>query len=307
MTSVLQIAQKTDTIIKACQGAGTREKAIIDVVIGSTYGDLALISKTYTAFTGKSLQQLIKAETSKGFEQSLVQLFDSRYTVAAKRINDNLKDERQLAEAIIILGEDEIQPVSEAYFTLFGKDLFQDIHKTVSASKDYGLLFRAWMNQMRYTRNNAKSEAKELFEAAKGAGTKEAVFLRILCTSTTEEYKQITASYQTQFGKSLAQTIKAEFSGVSEYAFLLAHNFAQGLEQGVAFVVSRAKLNNKNSLYVICATSIGIDKKKLNSEFAQYGELRAHVKKIASGDYERLLLNLLTENVGGNLFKKCCG
>nr|AMP46309.1 annexin 6 [Spironucleus barkhanus] len=307
MLSNQQIAQKTDAIIKACQGLGTREKAIIDVVTSSTYKDLARVAKAYTAFTGKSLEKLIKAETSKGFEKGLVQLFNDRYVVCAERINDNLKDERQLAEAIITLTEEDIPIITEAYFNLFAKDIFEDIHKTVSATKDYGLLFRAWMNQMRYARNTIKEDAKLLFEAAKGAGTKEEVFIRILCTSTPDEYKQIVQSFQQQFGKSLAQTIKAEFTGVSEYAFLLAHNFAQGREQGVAFVISRAKLNNKNSLYVICSTSVGIDKKKLSSVFSEYGEIRAYVKKIATGDYERLLLALLTENVAGGLFRRCCG
>ena len=56
-------------------------------------------------------------------------------------------------------------------------------------------------------------------------GTDEQVFLEILCTTTSEEYSQIILCFKDSYGKELREVIRKEFSGKSEYAYLIAHDY----------------------------------------------------------------------------------
>ena len=85
--------------------------------------------------------------------------------------------------------------------------------------------------------------------------------------------------------------IESEFSGKSEYCFLLAHDFLLDPAKAVAYTVYKSmKGAGTRDKSLINATVLFRDRYVISSVYAKFGNLAADIKGDTSGNYEKSLL-----------------
>nr|AMP46305.1 annexin 2 [Spironucleus barkhanus] len=242
--SKAQWVQHALTINKACKGAGTDEKAIIDVIASCTPDDCAGVARAYYCCFGKDVVKLLQKETSGTFDKFLTACFTKRYTLWVSLLKEAVKglgtDEKALCELLIMGDADDMEILQKEYFRLYKKEMVEEIGDDISNKAAWAKLIKGWMYQTRYARNQISQDVDILKQAIKGAGTDEQSIIRILTTSTPAEFGQIAAAYEQNTGKPLRDHLKKEFSGKSEYAFLLAHDYLLSASKAAAYAIHNA-------------------------------------------------------------------
>lgn len=114
------------------------------------------------------------------------------------------------------------------------------ISKDISNNADWARLLRAWIAGQNTNEIDPAQGAEQLYNAAKGAGTDEDVFIRIMCTTKPDCYRAIAAAFENKYKKSLEKCIKQEFVGKSETTFLMAHYYLMNPAQAVAFALKQS-------------------------------------------------------------------
>ncbi|CAL5971432.1 Annexin_2 [Hexamita inflata] len=281
----------------ACKGAGTDEQRILNVITQCTMEDLFQVNRAFYASYGKSIVRLLEKETSGSFEKLLTGSFEGRYQYWARKIREAVEgcgtDERALIELVLMADPQDVQAIRTEYFRLYLKELVEDISDDISKNADWARLLRGWICQNRYPRGTPEQDADALYTAAKGAGTDENVFIRIFCSSTHEEFNQICQIYAQKYKKTLRETVIKEFTGKSEKAFLLAHDYLQTPINGCAYVIRDAiKGAGTRDRSIINISVLFRDRysQGINQVYAQYGSLAKDIKGDTSGWYEKTLL-----------------
>ncbi|CAL5971380.1 Annexin_2 [Hexamita inflata] len=286
-----------EEIYLACKGLGTNEQRILDVIKKCTMEDLLIVNRTYFASYGKSLIRLLQKETSGNFEKLLCGSFEGRYQYWARKIKEAVEgcgtDERPLIELVLMADTEDTETLCSEYFRITLKDILDDISDDIAKNADWARLLRAWICQMRYPRGTPQQDADELFAAAKGNGTDENVFIRILCSSTHQEFNQICAAYQEKYKKTLRETIIKEFAGRSEKAYLLAHDSLQSPVNGCCYIIRDSiKGIGTRDKSLVNVSVLFRDRyyQGINEMYKQYGSLAKDIKGDTSGWYEKTLL-----------------
>ncbi|CAL5991008.1 Annexin_2 [Hexamita inflata] len=286
-------------IFQACKGLGTDEQRILNVVSQCTMEDLYKVNCAFYACYGKSLIRLLEKETSGNFEKLLTGNFEGRYKYWARKLREAVEgcgtDERALIELVIMGDAEDWVAIRAEYFKLYTRNVIDDIQDDIAKNADWARLLRGWIFQMRYPRGQPERDADELYIAAKGAGTDEDTFIRIFCTSTHEEFNQICQIYAQKYKKTLRETVIKEFSGKSEKAFLLAHDYLQSPVNGCCYIIRDSiKGAGTRDRSLINATILFRDRyaQGINQMYQQYGSLAKDIKGDTSGWYEKTLLQL---------------
>ncbi|KAI4550110.1 hypothetical protein MJT46_018836 [Ovis ammon polii x Ovis aries] len=100
------------------------------------------------------------------------------------------------------------QQISKSFKAQFGKDLIETLKSELSG-KFERLIIALMYPPYRY-------EAKELYDAMKGIGTKEGVIIEILASRTKNQLQEIMKAYEEDYGSNLEEDIKADTSGYLE-------------------------------------------------------------------------------------------
>ncbi|CAL5990906.1 Annexin_2 [Hexamita inflata] len=286
-------------IYLACKGIGTDEQRIINVITQCTLEDLSQVSRTFYASYGQSLTRLLRKDTSGNFQKLVCGSFEGRYQYWARKIRESIKgqgtDERVLIELILMANTEDIAVISEEYFRVARTDMLDDISDDIAKNADWARLLRGWICQMRYARGTQEQDAEDLHTAAKGFGTDENVFIRILCSSTKEEFSQICDIYARKYKKTLRQTIVKEFSGNSEKAFLLAHDSLLSSVNGCCYIIRdsiKGIGTRDRSLVNISVLFRDRHNQLINEVYMQYGSLAKDIKGDTSGWYKKTLLQM---------------
>lgn len=236
-----------DGIIKACKGAGTDEKALVDITKKANYAVREAICTQYAQQTGNALVDTLRKELSGNMEKLMMAMYTPRYQFWAQEINEAIKgagtDEKKLIDLVIACNDQEMDLLDKAYTAQYKKSL----HSAVSGdagSTDWGKLLKAWIKNDNQCNGSPDQLADMLSKAAKGAGTDEAVFINVMTNCNHQTYAAVDQTYQKKFGKSLRSVIEKEFTGKSEYAFLAAHDF---LLNPVSFVANMLKRSMKGA------------------------------------------------------------
>ncbi|CAL5990960.1 Annexin_2 [Hexamita inflata] len=284
-------------IYLACKGMGTDEQRILNVITQCTMEDLFQVNRTFYASYGKSLIRLLEKETSGHFEKLLCGSFEGRYQYWARKIREAVEgcgtDERALIELVLMADAQDMVAIRAEYFRLYLKDVIEDISDDIAKNADWARLVRGWICQMRYPRGTPEQDADALYIAAKGAGTDENVFIRIFCSSTHEEFNQICAIYAQKYKKTLRETVIKEFTGKSEKAFLLAHDYLQSPVNGCAYIIRdsiKGAGTRDRSLINVSVLFRDRFSQGINEMYKQYGSLAKDIKGDTSGWYEKTLL-----------------
>ena len=217
-----------EALRKAMRGLGTDEKVIINVIKNHTWEGRFQISQQFTGSYGIDLQSQLKKELSGKIEKLVCAAFKNRYQFWAEKVHDTIigagTDEKYLIQIVFIMSDRDQQQVAQFYRAMYNRDMFQAIQSDVH-NNDWGRLVKAWLRGQNTVAVDPSIAADQLWSAAKGAGTDEDVFIRILCNTSIPNFQQICACFQQKYGKTLRQIIIREFSGKSEKAFLMAHDF----------------------------------------------------------------------------------
>ncbi|CAL5988504.1 Annexin_1 [Hexamita inflata] len=187
----------------------------------------------------------------------------------------------------------EMVAIRAEYFRLYLKDVIDDISDDIAKNADWARLLRGWICQLRYPRGTPEQDADALYIAAKGAGTDENVFIRIFCSTTHEEFNLICAAYMQKYKKTLRETVIKEFSGKSEKAFLLAHDFLQSPINGCCYIIRdsiKGMGTRDRSLINVSVLFRDRYSQGINEMYKQYGSLAKDIKGDTSGWYEKTLL-----------------
>uniref|UniRef100_A0AC11CU79 Uncharacterized protein n=1 Tax=Ovis aries TaxID=9940 RepID=A0AC11CU79_SHEEP len=100
------------------------------------------------------------------------------------------------------------QQIAKSFKAQFGKDLIETLKSELSG-KFERLIIALMYPPYRY-------EAKELYDAMKGIGTKEGVIIEILASRTKNQLQEIMKAYEEDYGSNLEEDIKADTSGYLE-------------------------------------------------------------------------------------------
>lgn len=92
----------------------------------------------------------------------------------------------------------------------------------------------------------------------------------------------------------MRDVIKSEFSGKSEFAFLLAHDYLLSPAEGIASLINRsvkgAGTDEKSLNFLTVLYSDYMRGPQIIHAYSKFGDIKKHLKGDLSGDYERVVL-----------------
>ncbi|GJQ75979.1 hypothetical protein Trydic_g18033 [Trypoxylus dichotomus] len=293
---------------KAMKGFGTDEKAIIQVLGNRTNEQRLQIVVQFKTLFGKDLIEDIQSESSGNFKKLLVALLTPLPILYAKHIRKALEgfgtDEEVLIEVFCTKTNHEIRTIRGAYESEFGRNLEDDLSSDTSGTFKRVMvsLCNAGRDESMLTDLDAAAEdAQKLLDAGENQwGTDESTFNMILCQRNYAQLQLIFDEYERLSGLDIEDTIKSEFSGNSENAFLAIVRSVRNTPRFFARCYHDAisGLGTKDrKLIRITATRCEIDMGDIKNEYAEkYGESLADaISGDCSGYYKKLLLSLIGE------------
>ncbi|NXU95783.1 ANXA8 protein, partial [Cettia cetti] len=117
-------------------------------------------------------------------------------------------DEQAIIDVLTKRSNLQRQEIAKSFKAQFGKDLIENLKSELSGN------FERLIVALMYS--PFKYDAKELYDAMKGVGTRESVIIEILASRTKAQIKEIIKAYKEQYGSDLEQDIKSETSGYLE-------------------------------------------------------------------------------------------
>ena len=291
------IMNSAQILRRAMKGLGTDEMAIIRVIASHNWKERAAIAESFCAQYGMTLDRELSKELSFNVKKLIKGAFTDRYVYWAQKIDDAIRgagtDDKSLIQLVIMMNDEDTRILNQVYRQMFNRDMFTAIQRDIS-NNDWGRLLKAWIKGENTCNVDPQLAADQLYAAAKGAGTDEDVFIRIMCTSSPQVYRQICQCYQQKFGIPLSKTIKREFSLRSEFAFLLAHDFLLDPALACARLINKAvKGMGTDDESLINVTVLYSDYYKgdaIRRAYTEYGDVTKALKGDLSGYYEKCVL-----------------
>ncbi|KAM7047912.1 annexin A8-like isoform 1-T2 [Acridotheres tristis] len=117
-------------------------------------------------------------------------------------------DEQAIIDVLTKRSNLQRQEIAKSFKAQFGKDLIENLKSELSGN------FERLIVALMYS--PFKYDAKELYDAMKGVGTRESVIIEILASRTKAQIKEIIKAYKEEYGSDLEQDIKSETSGYLE-------------------------------------------------------------------------------------------
>ncbi|XP_022906646.2 annexin B9-like [Onthophagus taurus] len=297
-----------EVLRKAMKGFGTDEKAIINVLARRTNDQRMEIAVQFKTMYGKDLVKDLRSETSGNFKKLLTSMMTPIPILYAQHIRDAITgigtDEEVLIEVMCTKSNEEIRCIRSAYETEYGNCLEDDLRSDTSGTFKrimVSLSAAGRDESMHVDHEAAVQDANRLLEAGENQwGTDESTFNMILCQRNYAQLRVIFSEYEKISGIDIEDTIKSEFSGDAENAFLaivrsirnIPHFYAKTLHDAISGIGTK-----DNKLMRVVATRCEIDMEDIKGIYeAKYGESLAEaIKGDTSGDYKKCLLALIGE------------
>jgi len=292
-----------ETIHKAVEGMGTDEKAINQVLGHRTKEQIQEIAKAYEHHYKTSLLKDIKGDTSGSYKRLLVALINTPVQNKKELILKATKGlgttEKYLIDALAPSSNHEII------------ELYQNDPKIIHAiiddvsSGNFAKVVETVLKGARDERESipddeALTAAERLYKAGEGKlGTDEKVFNEIITKYNPHALKQISHEYQKKHKHTLEQAIKGETSGNYEDLLLALlktrhEYFADRLYDAIAglgtddtFLIYAFGVLSKHDLKKVAHI--------FNEKHPKRGGLAKAVKEDTSGDYQDLLMAILSD------------
>ncbi|CAF4598629.1 unnamed protein product, partial [Rotaria socialis] len=225
--------------VQAMKGAGTNEKALIDIIVNRSNAQRQQIKHQYKSMYGTDLVKQISGETSGNFKETISALFDTPANFDAWSIHQALTASKEgtLREILLTRTNSEIRGIVESYKRTFNKDLEKEIYVKFCLLEQI-VKFEELLNRI-----NEDLE-KEISKHVRG----------------------------TDFKRILISAVQANRDELSP------QQIQQARQMGIESVIDRNRARqDADALYKAGAGKIGTDEKTFNAIFAQrnYYQLRA--------------------------------
>lgn len=220
---------------------------------------------------------------------------------AVKKAMDGLgTDDGKLIEILTTRNPDQVQAISGAYESKFGKPMWKAIEGDTSGSFENALVALCMAP--------AAFDARELHKAMSGLGTRESSIIDILTTRTNAELTEIKQAYEQAYGKPLAKAIKGDTSGDFENGLLmlLECNRDETTTVNAALARSQAEslykagehaFGTQSGVFLnVLAKNSYAQNRAVSDAYAQFVSqmtLERAIEKEEAGDIEKLLLSLV--------------
>ncbi|KAM4748415.1 annexin A6 [Rhinophrynus dorsalis] len=214
---------------KAIAGAGTDEKALIEILATRTNKEIHAINAAYQEAFHKSLEDAISSDTSGHFKRILVSLALGNREEGGEDLDKAVEDAKIIASVLEVSdsGSGDSTSLETRFMTIlctrsyphlrrvfqeFVKQTNHDVEHTIKKEMS-GDVKDAFVAIVRSVKNKPAFFAERLYKAMKGAGTDERTLNRILVSRSEIDLFNIRQEFKTMYEKSLHHCIESETSG----------------------------------------------------------------------------------------------
>ncbi|CAN1316387.1 Annexin D3 [Linum perenne] len=305
--------QDCENLMKACKGLGTDEKAIISILGHRNSTQRRQIRDTYQHLYKESLIDLLRSELSRDFGRAIIMWTYDPAERDAILANEALKggksipSVKQLQVIVEIACSNDshhLQSVKQAYSSLFGSSLEEDIASLLSLPLRKVLV--GLVRSYRYDKelvdmNIAQSESSKLYEAIELKKLDDEDVVYILSTRNAYQLKATFELYEQLSGNPIHQDLKSCGEGDLESLLGIATQCMVCPEKHFAEVFSVIRMSimglgtDEDSLTRVIVGRAEVDLGNVRAEyFNMFGtKLEDDVIGDTSGDYKDTLLTLL--------------
>lgn len=281
-------------IKEACEGLGTDDTALTDILCNRSKDQIKRIDAQYKKLCGQTLLDQIRAECSGHYKRFLRFLVASPAEAAAdalfKAMDGVGTSERILSEIIVTSCNADLRVIQQRYQEKYDRSLLDHVCSEVGGDYEAFLVQCLKCERQEGAAPDealAEEQVTRLIKAAKGFGCNESEFIDILGKSSIAQTDLIEQTYQRREGKSLAKLIEGEMGGPLEWAMLLR---LENELDAKCWLLRFAMKGPGTSEDIIARVLGGAEKEEAMAIQARYDE-----------KYSRSLTADLNEEVSGNL------
>ncbi|XP_029439203.1 annexin A6 isoform X1 [Rhinatrema bivittatum] len=214
---------------KAMEGAGTDEKALIEILATRTNQEIQAINQAYQEVFHFSLEDALSSDTSGHFKRILVSLAqgnrnegeedqaaaqeDAKIVAAVLQISDTgSSDSESIETRFMSILCTRSFPHLRRVFQEYVKQTNHDVEHTIKKEMS-GDVKDALVAIVRSIKNKPAFFAERLYKSMKGAGTDERTLTRIMVSRSEIDLLNIRHMFKEMFEKSLHHCIQSDTSG----------------------------------------------------------------------------------------------
>ncbi|KAB0399179.1 hypothetical protein E2I00_000495 [Balaenoptera physalus] len=177
---------------KAMEGAGTDEKALIEILATRTNAEIRAINEAYKEDYHKSLEDALSSDTSGHFRRILISLATGNREEGGED-RDRAREDAQVAAEILEIADT----------TSGDRSSLETRFMTILCTRSYQHLRR-----VQSVKNKPLFFADKLYKSMKGAGTEEKTLTRIMVSRSEIDLLNIRQEFIEKYDKSLHQAIE---------------------------------------------------------------------------------------------------
>lgn len=215
----------------AMNGAGTDEKAIIEIICSKTNQEIGILVETYENIYERPLVQHVCSETS-GNLARLLSLILTQSRNEAYEIN--YEEARSKAEELYQNGEGQLGTEESTFYKILAHESFPQLSRIFEEYKEIsgnsieqalkhelsGDYLDALLAIVECVQSPAVFFARKLHKAMSGAGTDDKTLIRIIVSRSEIDLKTIKEEFEKTYDKTLKSCIENDISGDYKKAIL---------------------------------------------------------------------------------------
>ncbi|KAK5657774.1 hypothetical protein OQA88_2847 [Cercophora sp. LCS_1] len=297
----------------AMKGLGTDEKTLIRVLANKDPLQIATIRDAFSRIHRRNLEADIQKETGGWLEKGLMALVRGPLLNDVHLLRDAMDGpgtkEKVLNDVLLGRSNADINAIKSEYHRVFRHRLEDDVRGDLSMKTERHFMIVLGAQRAEdsapVVQADIDRDVGDLYTATEGkVGTDEIKVCSILSTRNDNQIRAIAYTYQQRYARNLEEVIRKEFSGHMEDALL--HQLRQGLDkymhQAQLLEDAMAGMGTKDHLLVSRIVRCHWDRNNMANVRGAYEKryrrsLASRIKGETSGDYERLMLACIGENV----------
>ncbi|KAH8912140.1 Annexin [Coniochaeta sp. PMI_546] len=297
----------------AMKGFGTDEKALIRILATKDPLQIATIRDAYQRIHRRNLEADIKSETRGWFEEGLCALvrgplMQDVHLLCSAMDGPGTK-EKVLNDVLLGRSNADLNAIKKAYSHATRQRLEDAVRGDLSmkTERHFMIVLQAQRaeDSAPVVKADIDRDVSDLYNATEGkVGTDEIRVCSILSTRNDNQIRAIAHEYRLKYARSLEDVIKREFSGHMEDALLyqLRHGLDKYMHQAQLLEDAMSGVGTKDHLLVSRVVRSHWDRQNMDNVKGAYQQryhksLASRIKGETSGDYERLMLACIGENV----------